>query len=62
MTEMVSNEVLWNITYQDPIALHVQRRKCGWIRHILRKPKGIIKKEVDWISQEARKSELARKT
>ena len=40
--EIVLNEIIWNITNQDPIALLNQRRKWGWTGNILPKPEDII--------------------
>jgi hypothetical protein len=58
----LSNEILWNIICQYPIALQIQKRKGRWIGHILRKPEDIKEKEVlHWYPQGARRTGCTRR-
>jgi hypothetical protein len=50
----VSNEDLWKITKQQPIAIQIKGRKLRWIGHTLRKPTGSLEKAaLDWNPQGA---------
>jgi hypothetical protein len=54
--EIISNEDLWKIANQQPIAIQIKRRKLLWMGHTLRKPAGSIEKSVlDWNPQGARR-------
>jgi hypothetical protein len=47
--ETISNEDLWKITTQKPIAVQMKGRKWHWIGHTLRKPTGSMEKAaLDW--------------
>jgi hypothetical protein len=49
MTDILSNEDLWEITKQEPITAQIRKRKWCWIGHTLRKPEGSMEKaELDW--------------
>jgi hypothetical protein len=52
----LSNEDLWEITKQEPIAAQIRKRKWCWIGHTLRKPEGSIERAaLGWNSQGTRR-------
>jgi hypothetical protein len=55
-TDKITNEEIWRITQQKPIENQIQRRKCNWIGHTLRKEAGTIgKRALDWNPQRYRR-------
>ena len=57
------NEELWRITHQKSIENQIQRRKCNWIGHTLRKETGAIEKTVlDWNPQGYRRRGRPKRT
>lgn len=61
--ETISNEELWKVTAQHPVAEEIKKRKWNWIGHTLRKPTGSIEKfALDWNPQGKRKRGQPRKT
>jgi hypothetical protein len=62
-TETISNEDLWKITKQQPIAIQIKKRKRRWIDHTLRKPTGSIERSaLVWNPQGARRRRRPKKT
>ena len=52
---IISNENLWRLTEEEPIAIQIKRRKWRWICHSLRKPAEAIKKQaLEWNPQGTR--------
>jgi hypothetical protein len=43
--EVVSNEDLWEMIYQEPIRIQIKERKWRWTGHTLRKPNGAVEKK-----------------
>jgi hypothetical protein len=62
-TDKITNEKLWRITKQKPIAIQIKGRKWNWIRHTLLKEAGAIEKTaLDWNSQGYRRRGRAKRT
>jgi hypothetical protein len=50
--DKITNEELWRITQQKPIASQIKRRKRNWIGHTLHNKVGAIEKTaLDWNPQ-----------
>ena len=53
--DKVRNEDLWQSANQDPISIHIKKRKWAWIGHTLRKPPGSITRQaLKWNPQDKR--------
>ena len=51
---IISNENLWRLIEEEPIAIQIKRRKWRWIGHTLRKPAEVIEKQaLEWNPQGA---------
>lgn len=61
--DIISNDVLWEITNQPPIDEQIKERKWRWIGHISRKQPGPVEKTaLDWNPQGTRRRGRPRKT
>ena len=50
--EMISNKDLWERAGQEPMAKQILKRKCGWIRHTLRKSTySMTRQDLNWNPQ-----------
>lgn len=59
----ITNERLWEITNQEPIATNIRRRRWKWIGHVLRKPEhAIARQALEWDTNGVRKRGRPRTT